>query len=114
MYFADVKLTASVACMPRPVRAYQFLLIQISVATEQNHDTSHAYYCLCYLLAVRPIWHHAGLLILDCWTNCSRVSNYLHNGRQGLMLLLMQIITDCGQRAVLTVLEVCWGLCSRA
>ena len=71
------------------------------------------HYSLTYLLAVRPVWHHAGLLMLDCWTECSSVSRYLHNGRQGLMLLHMQIIIHCGQRAVLTVLDVCWGLSSR-
>ncbi len=72
------------------------------------------HYSLTYLLAVGPVWHHAGLLMLDCWTDCSSVSRYLHNGRQGLMLLPMQIITHCSKRAVLTVLEVCWGLRSRS
>ncbi len=101
--------------MPRSVRACQFLSIQVPVVIQQNSDTSLIpHYSLSYLLSVRPLGHHAGLPMLDCWTVRSRVSKYLHNGRQGLMLLHMQIIKRHAQHAILTVLEVCWEMCSTA
>ena len=87
--------------MPRSVRTCQFLLIQVPVFIQQNSDTSLIqHYSLSYMLSVRPLGHHAGLPMLDCWSDGSRVAKYLHNARQGLMLLHKQIIERHGQHAI--------------